>query len=229
MGEKSDLARKKILDEFHYLICRQGYKQISLRQLGDICGMSTGHINFYFKKKEDLMIAICENYFVKAYSIIDDVKSDNFTKFFLHQLLLCYLTSLRKPTYKFASEIAENGFLITWRAKKTYEYALPALRSVNIKESDDLIYDACLIAISSMYAIIRKNYNNKKDLKYERVFFIFTKSFFTQINFHESDKYIENVLNIFSSLDKNSLFKKFLLIIENETPGVCDTNAAPLF
>lgn len=219
MGEKSDLAREKILSEFYHLLCRQGYKHSSLRQLSDICGMSTGHINFYFKKKEELAIGVLDIYLARSYAIISEygcLSKDELTLFLLHQALLCYLTDKRKTTYRIISEFIDNKEFLAWRAQQAYSYARPALHAVGFTTSDNDLKDACVGAIYGIYAISHKRYTERLPFDYQRSFRLFMRILFAQIGFTQADAYIEKTLQLFEGLDKEALIEQFNFMFHYE-------------
>lgn len=219
MGEKSNLAREKILSEFYHLVCRQGYKQSSLRQLGDICEMSTGHINFYFKKKDKLAIAISEVHLTRAYAIINehyDIHEDEFTLFLLHHILLFYLTSKRKITHRIVSELHDNKEFMFWRAKIIYSYVKSALHKIEFFADNNDIMDACVSSAYGIYALLHKYYIDKQSFDYQRVFRIFMQMLFVQIGFTQIDAYLERALRLFAGLDKDELLAQFKFIFHYE-------------
>ncbi len=210
--DRSDAARKKILNEFYKLACIYGYKRTSMRQLSDACGMSKGHINFYFKKKEDLMIALCERYHIAADATISGCKSipdDAVIKFLLHQLLLCYLINEKKYALRFVSEMSENSIFLVWRAKILFGYVISMLDKQKMTMRKEDIFDACLVSISGFYAILHRYYVNKIFLDYKKMLCIFTRTLFIHIDMQQIDEYIDGSLQIFEQLDKKLLHSVF--------------------
>ena len=210
--KKSNSVRKKILNEFYKLAYDHGYKRTSMRQLSDACGMSKGHINFYFKKKEDLMIALCEKYHFAAETTISscvNVPGDAILKFLLHQMMLCYFVSEKKNALRFLSEMSESSVFIVWRANALSVYLISMLTKENITVDKNNIFDACLVSISGIYAIMHRQHVKKIHLDYQKMFILFAKIIFACININNIDVYIENALRIFADFDKDILQSRF--------------------
>lgn len=210
--EKSDAVRKRILNEFYKLACVYGYKQTSMRQLSDACGMSKGHINFYFKKKEDLMIALCDKYHIAAERTISGCKNipdDAVIKFLLYKLLLCYLINEKKHALHFISEMAENSIFLVWRSRSLLGYVTSMIDKKETAISKEDAFDACLISISGFYSILHKYYDNKIYIDYKKMFRIFVKTLFVHMDVHNADMYMDDALQIFTNLDKDLLHSEF--------------------
>ena len=54
--------RREILDAARELFLSEGYEKFSMRRLAEKIGYSTPTIYLYFKDKDDLLFAICEEF-----------------------------------------------------------------------------------------------------------------------------------------------------------------------
>ena len=210
--DKGEHVRKKILDEFYKLACIHGYKRTSMRQLSDACCMSKGHINFYFKKKEDLMIALCEKYHIAAEKTISGCKSvpdDAVMQFLLQQLLLCYLINEKKHALHFISEMSENSIFLIWRSQSLFGYVISMLDKNKTAVQHEDIFDACLISMAGFYMILHRCYVKKIYIDHKKMFRLFIRTLFVHTHIHQADVYIDKALHIFARLDKNLLHSEF--------------------
>ncbi len=211
MGKKSDLVRKKIINEFYRLICEQGYNKTTLRQLANVCGISRGHIAFYFKKKEDLMLVIIQNYFLQAYTIIAEdrgVLQDELDIFLLHQLFLHYLNDQRGTVDQLNTAMSEYSQGLDYLVEGAYELVYSALEKIGHPVNKDDVLDSCLFSTFGVYEIIRKDFNNNQ-FDYRKYFTKYAKVLFIQLHFQCGNCYINRALQQFEELDKRDLLARF--------------------
>jgi AcrR family transcriptional regulator len=67
-GHAVELTRRHVLETVYELISEHGIEGISMRQVADAAGLSTGTINYHFGNKESLLIAALES----AYELPSD-------------------------------------------------------------------------------------------------------------------------------------------------------------
>ena len=53
-------GRDAILDTSAKLFSQQGYKEVSIRDIAQACGMTNAALYYHFKNKEDLFLAMLE-------------------------------------------------------------------------------------------------------------------------------------------------------------------------
>jgi AcrR family transcriptional regulator len=67
--------RREILDSARELFINDGYEQFSMRKLADKIGYSPTTIYQYFKGKDDLLLAICEEFFGIFFAELNNLRS----------------------------------------------------------------------------------------------------------------------------------------------------------
>lgn len=63
-------TKERIIDKAKELFNDKGYDNISLRDIAEACSMSIGNLNYHFKKKEDLVMAIQRGIYDDLYILI---------------------------------------------------------------------------------------------------------------------------------------------------------------
>ena len=72
MAETAD-SRAAILDAAQRLFMQDGYRGISMRQIAEAVGVTKAALYYHFQDKEDLFIAIVEQYLLRMSALIDQV------------------------------------------------------------------------------------------------------------------------------------------------------------
>lgn len=76
MGSKSD-ARKKIIDVASELFWHQGYEATGVAQILEKAGSGSGSLYWFFKTKEDLLMAVLDSY---RHRLETDIRKPAFSK-----------------------------------------------------------------------------------------------------------------------------------------------------
>ncbi len=209
MGEKRDEARIKILQQFFYLAKKQGLNKTTIRQLGSNCGMSPGHIRFYFPKKEELTWSIYLNFCHKINIIISKINLPNnpLLEFFFSQLLKFYFTYERRDIFRVYAESSEDSAYKKKRIEKSFEETKVIFQKIGLHADDDAILIGSVCAIQSLYGLANILHIYDSSLDYKQVLDIFINLLFIQIPFPEKESYIEKTLQLFEQQDKKHLLE----------------------
>ncbi|MEO1653015.1 MAG: TetR/AcrR family transcriptional regulator, partial [Bacteroidota bacterium] len=78
--------------------CNLGYKNVTLMDIAKNCGISTGNLNYHFKKKDDLIESIYERYCREMESLLAKYRVFPDTKAIDNQVVVFFKFQLR---YKF--------------------------------------------------------------------------------------------------------------------------------
>lgn len=211
MSAKSQLLRARILHEFNDLIYENGYNGTTLRQLADICGISRGHLYFYFQKKEELQNALSEDLYGKIQLILDTMleKDDDMLKrFLILHLLLNYLIAEKQELYRVSAECAEHIEIMDGKAKLVYRSLRKGFKDIGHPVETDLLKPACACAVSGEYAYIRCMYQSHQPLDYLLIFRLFAGILFDQIQFEQGEGYIRDCIEWFQAQDRVQLMKR---------------------
>jgi AcrR family transcriptional regulator len=74
MAETAD-SRAAILEAAKLLFMQEGYRGISMRQIAEAVGVTKAALYYHFKDKEELFVAIVEQYLLAMSALIDEVAS----------------------------------------------------------------------------------------------------------------------------------------------------------
>jgi AcrR family transcriptional regulator len=96
-------GRDAILDTSAKLFSQQGYKEVSIRDIAQACGMTNAALYYHFKNKEDLFLAMLERDHEQTLAVLreaangpGDLRAD------LKQLVTCYaeVTCQRRQSFQ---------------------------------------------------------------------------------------------------------------------------------
>lgn len=211
MGEKSNITRGKILRQFNNLAMDQGYSKTTIRQLSSICGMSLGHIRFYFSKKAELIWFVYLNFCRKVKKVISkmDLPNDPLLGFFFFQLVKCFISFEYEPISRLHTELSESASYINQRIKTCFEETKSVFQKIGLQADDEGIFIGSLSAIQSIYGFKNFCYTNDLTCDHEQIFRVFVNALFIQISFPQKDEYIGKTLQLFEQQDTNVLLNDF--------------------
>ena len=66
------VLREDIIKKASVLFLKQGYNKTTIRQIADVTGLGRGHLYYYFKKKEDILLYLYRGLLEKIYSSISE-------------------------------------------------------------------------------------------------------------------------------------------------------------
>jgi TetR/AcrR family fatty acid metabolism transcriptional regulator len=71
-SEKAQRRMEQVVDAAIRCIADKGYEHLTMQAISDYSGLSRGAINHYFKKKEDILVAVLDSVDQKLYHMVDD-------------------------------------------------------------------------------------------------------------------------------------------------------------
>lgn len=205
-------VREKILAEFALLLSQQGYAKTSMRQLSERCGMSSGHINFYFRKKEDLTFALFRDFSARTHSIMKDhfqLPGNAATQFFLHHLILYYSLTQIPMLSMVMADMAGSADYMTGRSETTYRVLLRVLETRGIAFSPAEVEIGCLCATHSVFAVLRFWYCKQQAFDYQKLFSVFCDILISQGNLEPLAACANEALQLFLPADHAKLLKDY--------------------
>lgn len=72
---KEDL-RNTIIRQASRLFIQQGYTKTTIRQIAQVCNLGRGHLYYYFKKKEDIVLYLYKSLIERIYVYISESKEE---------------------------------------------------------------------------------------------------------------------------------------------------------
>jgi AcrR family transcriptional regulator len=71
--EKAEKTRKKLLATADRLINQRGYENVAVEDITKACGVAKGTFYNYFAQKQDLVLALGQEYFAKVTDKVDEL------------------------------------------------------------------------------------------------------------------------------------------------------------
>lgn len=163
---------KNILKISTELFLNQGYDKTTIRQIAEKCGIGRGHLYYYFRKKEDILIHIFKQILNKIY---DDVieSSDDKT-----EVLLSYATI--QCVYTYTLVLNEKLFRIYLQGSNI-EIVRRAAQNILIdlckKKAEDMNYDikekdicfSVTIGYAGECELLKRYYHGEKDFDIDSI------------------------------------------------------------
>ncbi len=205
MGKKGEEARQRIIHEFDRYIRVSGYKNATIPRLSEACGMSCGHIYFYFPKKEELLKETVRNFFIHTQQVLNShipLPEDEMLRFFMHYLFTCYITGRSHAMNRLVAELSGYVTIIDQRAVQMYQEAIPLLQAFG---DSDSVYAGCAGATYLRYTMTRAWRINRQPYCYEIMFNMLLRALFAQLSFPEAEHYRTEALDRFDRADKNAM------------------------
>lgn len=70
--EKSQKRIEQVIDAVIRCIAERGYANLTMQAISEYSGLSRGAINHYFKRKEDILVAVLRSVDQRLYQMVDD-------------------------------------------------------------------------------------------------------------------------------------------------------------
>lgn len=71
-SEKSQKRIEQVIDAVIRCIAENGYENLTMQAISEYSGLSRGAINHYFKRKEDILVAVLDSVDQRLYQMVDD-------------------------------------------------------------------------------------------------------------------------------------------------------------
>lgn len=158
--ERNDAIKKMIVDAALKICIEEGYKEVTVRRIGDEIGYSTGVIYYHFKDKQDIMDCLDQQLDEEVYntvsSIMDTSKSlrDNISALYDY---VCDLSYNNYEAYRrifAASRIEANRYTQTMWTNMLVEWLTVAADNGEIKNENIEIKAKCLLSYILGYNLL---------------------------------------------------------------------------
>lgn len=154
MGEKHEMVKKQlIMEKALELFAKQGFEATSVQQITDQCGISKGAFYLSFKSKDELIIALIDQFMEQVFTDIDHiVRTKKDEKNLLYEYYYVSFQSFKQHT-DFANILM-----------KEYTQSLNEKLILKMHNFDKLINTTILLLIERIYG--EKVEHTKYDLLY---------------------------------------------------------------
>ena len=196
-NKKIDIEEQIIKKSFNLFLVN-GYEKTTIRQIADSVGIGRGHLYYYFKKKEDILLFIYKTILNKIYELISNHHMND------SELLLNYAVTQCLYTYTIVRY--EKLFRIYIEASK-----VPVIRKeYNVKEKD--IYISVAVGCAGEEELLRRYYNKEIGLDIEDIIksVLLTRLFLLDIiDKKEVYEIVDNAIDIANNLNIDELLESF--------------------
>lgn len=206
---------KNILKISTGLFLNQGYDKTTIRQIAEQCGIGRGHLYYYFRKKEDILIHIFKQILNKIY---DDVieSSDDKT-----EVLLSYATI--QCVYTYTLVLNEKLFRIYLQGSNI-EIVRRAAQNILIdlckKKAEDMNYDikekdicfSVTIGYAGECELLKRYYHGEEDFDIDSIVRSITSTrllLLNIINHKQVDEIVDKAMAESKQFDYQDIIGKF--------------------
>ena len=213
-NKKIDIEEQIIKKSFNLFLVN-GYEKTTIRQIADSVGIGRGHLYYYFKKKEDILLYIYKTILNKIYGLISNHHMND------TELLLNYAVTQCLYTYTIVRY--ESLFRIYIEASK-----VPVIRKeyVNIlielfkkkapethyNATEKDIYISVAVGCAGEEELLRRYYNKEIDLDIEDIIKSVISTRLILLNIIEKkqvDQIVGNAIEIANNLNIGELLESF--------------------
>ena len=213
-NKKIDIEEKIIKKSFNLFLVN-GYEKTTIRQIADSVGIGRGHLYYYFKKKEDILLFIYKTILNKIYQLISNHHmndSELLLNYAVTQCLYTYTIVRYEKLFRIYIEASKVpvirkeyvNLLIELFEKKALE------THYNVKEKD--IYISVTVGCAGEEELLRRYYNKEIGLDIEDIIksVLLTRLFLLDIiDKKEVYEIVDNAIDIANNLNIDELLGSF--------------------
>ncbi|RDY27861.1 TetR/AcrR family transcriptional regulator [Romboutsia weinsteinii] len=213
IDESIDL-REKIIKEASKLFISQGYNKTTIRQIAEVSGVGRGHLYYYFKKKEDILLHLYRDILDKLYVYINEnlnPNSDPLVNYAVTQCIFTYVLASSNQLFRMYIEASSISLV-----KKEYINILidlfnEKMYGTNYRFSEENIYISMAIGSSGGWELLNRYYNDEIDLDLDDILksTIKSKLLLLDIEHIKVNEIIDEALKISKQLNTNDIVDLF--------------------
>lgn len=218
--ENKDDIKELVIREASSLFLKQGYTKTTIRQIADACNLGRGHLYYYFKKKEDIVLDLYKSVIEKIYLYINNSQSNNMDPLLNYAMTqYIYITGIVSNDELFRMYI-EASSVTTLRNE--YLVILKDLLKRKLMEidykghffSENDIRLSIIIGSAGEDELLRRYYNKNIDLTLEEIIKSTIKTRLLLLNISHNE--VENIISKCSAevlkIDINELINNINLL-----------------
>ncbi len=218
--ENKDDIKELVIREASSLFLKQGYTKTTIRQIADACNLGRGHLYYYFKKKEDIVLDLYKSVIEKIYLYINNSQSNNMDPLLNYAMTqYIYITGIVSNDALFRMYI-EASSVTTLRNE--YLVILKDLLKRKLMEidykghffSENDIRLSIIIGSAGEDELLRRYYNKNIDLTLEEIIKSTIKTRLLLLNISHNE--VENIISKCSAevlkIDINELINNINLL-----------------
>ena len=208
LAEVKDIRdiKKRIIAKSSKLFITQGYNKTTIRKIAEESGLGRGHLYYYFKKKENILLYIYKRFLEKIYKYIIDnhtLGSSTLVSYAVSQYLYTNIIVNSEALFRIYIEASKVDII-----RKEYVNILIDLFNEKVKESEyDFsekdIYLSVTIGCAGESELLNRYYEKSINLNLDEIIksIIRTRLLLLNIDSDEIKKIIDETMKIASKID----------------------------
>lgn len=208
LAEIEDIGdiKKRIIAKSSKLFITQGYNKTTIRRIAEESGLGRGHLYYYFKKKENILLQIYKSFLEKIYKYIIDnhtLGSSTLVSYAVSQYLYTNIIVNSDALFRIYIEASKVDII-----RKEYVNILIDLFDEKVKESEyDFserdIYLSVTIGCAGESELLNRYYEKSIDLTLEEIIksIITTRLLLLNIDSDSINKIIDETMEIVNKID----------------------------
>ncbi len=205
---------KNILKISTKLFLDQGYDNTTIRQIAEASGIGRGHLYYYFRKKEDILIHIFKQILNKIYNDVIESSDDKTEVLLSYAMIQCIFTYTLVFNEKlFRIYLQGSKIEIVRRAAQNILVELCKKKSksmkYDIKEKD--IYFSIIIGYAGECELLKRFYNGEENFDIDSIIksIISTRLLLLNIiNHQEVESIVNQAMIEAKKFDYNNIIEK---------------------
>lgn len=215
--DNKDDIRNIVIKEASMLFIKQGYTKTTIRQIADVCNLGRGHLYYYFKKKEDIVLYLYKNLIEQIYSYISKTKDetiDPLINYAITQYIYIKVIATNNALFRMYIEASEIDSVRKQYIEILKEILKEKLKelSYNFNESD--INLSIIIGSAGEDELLRRFYNTEILLSLDEIIesTIKTRLLLLNISHKKVSKIIAKCKEKVSEIEVNEIIKSINII-----------------
>lgn len=218
--ESREDIKNIVIKEASRLFMEQGYTKTTIRQIAEACNLGRGHLYYYFRKKEDIVLDLYKKLIEGIYSYIKNaqVKSPNqLLNYAITQYIYIKVIATNKDLFRMYIEASKVDVLRKAYLEIVKEILQERLTDMSYKGEQFTQKDVNLsivIGSAGEDELLRRYYNNDVDLSLEEIieFTIKTRLLLLNISHQNVNKIIDRCGEEISTIKINQLINHINLL-----------------
>lgn len=170
--ENKEDIRNVIIDEASKLFIKQGYKKTTIRQIAEVCNLGRGHLYYYFKKKEEIVLYLYKYLIEKIYTYISKPSNksiDPLLSYAITQYIYIKVIVTNGAFFRMYIEASEIDSVRKEYLKTLGDILKSNLSELNFNFKKEDINLSIMIGSAGEDELLRRFYKNDIDLNLDQI------------------------------------------------------------
>ncbi len=220
MTKDREMLKKQVVKNAAELFLKQGYVNTSIKQIADSVHLGKGHLYYYFKKKEDIVVYLFRDIIEHIYSTINDssLTEDNspFLRYAVSELIFVNMLATLHLVFRIHVEVTR-----IYTVKVEYIKIVNDFFKNNFKENIDSFTDKDLLlsATASMAAetdLLAQYYAGNREVSLNEIALTAVKIRLLLLGADSADiaQTTENALKAYELVNMKSVISKIVAMVK---------------